>query len=199
MGVPSPPPVDPRSDDELIAAANRSGAEGYAAFEQLYLRHRDWVTNLALRFTHDRDLAADVTQEVFLYFLRKFPGFTLTARLTTFLYPAVKNVALAHRQKSLRFTGNDDALAAAPAATGNDDAPGEGGEAPARAELRAVMESISEGHREVLLLRFVDDLSLQEIAEALGLPLGTVKSRMHNALAILRGDPRVKKYFDIDT
>jgi RNA polymerase sigma-70 factor (ECF subfamily) len=191
-------PLSAKTDDELIADANRGGTAGYAAFEQLYRRYRDWVMNLALRFTRDRDLAADVTQEVFLYFLRKFPGFTLTARLTTFLYPAVKNLALAHRQKGLRFTGNDDALAAAPAASCNDDGVSDGEAGSSRAELRAVMESLSDGHREVLLLRFVDDLSLQEIADALNLPLGTVKSRMHNALACLRGDARVKKYFDVE-
>jgi len=48
----------------------------------------------------------------------------------------------------------------------------------------------------VLLLRFVDDLSLAEIAKAMNIPLGTVKSRLHNALAALRHDPRTKEYFE---
>jgi DNA-directed RNA polymerase specialized sigma24 family protein len=68
---------DPRNDQELIAAANAGDA---TAFEVLYFRYRDWVVGLAFRFTGDRDLALDVLQETFLYFLRKFPGFNLTSQ-----------------------------------------------------------------------------------------------------------------------
>jgi RNA polymerase sigma-70 factor (ECF subfamily) len=45
-------------------------------------------------------------------------------------------------------------------------------------------------------MRFVDGLSLEEIAAALDIPLGTVKSRLHNALNALRADPRVRKFFE---
>ena len=83
-----------RSDQELIAAIN-NGDSG--AFELLYYRHRDWVVSLAYRFTGDRELALDVLQETFLYFLRKFPGFILTAQLKTFLYPAVRNLSISAR------------------------------------------------------------------------------------------------------
>ena len=55
---------------------------------------------------------------------------------------------------------------------------------------------LPETHREVVLMRFVDGLSLDEIATALDIPLGTVKSRLHNALNALRADPRVRKYFE---
>jgi len=55
---------------------------------------------------------------------------------------------------------------------------------------------LSDEHREVLLLRFVDGLSLSEIADTMNIPLGTVKSRLHNALAFLRHDPRTKVYFE---
>jgi RNA polymerase sigma-70 factor (ECF subfamily) len=54
---------------------------------------------------------------------------------------------------------------------------------------------LSAGQREVLLARFVDEMSLEEIAAALEIPLGTVKSRIHNALATLRDDPRTRNYF----
>jgi len=180
---------DARSDEELIAVANEGGQPGQLAFEALYHRHRDWVYGLALRFTHQHDLAMDVTQEVFLYFLRKFPGFSLTAMLTTFFYPAVRNLAMTHRGKAQRFAGNDEALASVP------DAAQESSDN--RSELSELLESLSEGHREVVLLRFVDGLSMQEIAVAMDLPVGTVKSRLHHALASLREDPRAKQFFDI--
>src|SRR6185436_18590576 len=85
---------DPREDQELVALANQGDAR---AFELLYWRHRDWVVNLAFRFTRDRDLALDVLQETFLYLLRKFPGFTLTCQLRSLLYPAVRHLAIAAR------------------------------------------------------------------------------------------------------
>ena len=58
------------------------------------------------------------------------------------------------------------------------------------------MKPLPEAQREVLLMRFVDGLTLAEIAEALAIPLGTVKSRLHNALRALRDDPRVREYFE---
>jgi RNA polymerase sigma-70 factor (ECF subfamily) len=58
-----------------------------------------------------------------------------------------------------------------------------------------VLAGLSEEHREVLLLRFVDGLSLAEIAQASEIPLGTVKSRLHNALDMLRQDARTKEFF----
>jgi RNA polymerase sigma-70 factor, ECF subfamily len=176
---------DSRADQELIAAANAGDA---AAFEALYFRYRDWVASLAHRFIGDRDLALDVLQETFLYLLQKFPGFVLTCQLKTFLYPAVRNLSIAARRKAQRAQG---------------DAPiPETAEAPpsptmgALNEVEDVLHALSPEHREVLLLRFVDGLKLGEIAEALEIPLGTVKSRLHNGLAALRADARTKKFFD---
>jgi RNA polymerase sigma-70 factor (ECF subfamily) len=181
-----PPPADPRSDVELVAALN---AGDVSAFNALYYRHRDWVARLAVRFTGHDDDALDVLQETFAYLLRKFPGFRLTCAMTTFLYPVVKHLSLAARRKRLRLSGDETALEAAPAR----DVAGPGS---ARAELAAVLASLPETHREVLLMRFVDGLALEEIAQAMDIPLGTVKSRIHNAMGALRKDPRVRSYFD---
>jgi RNA polymerase sigma-70 factor (ECF subfamily) len=182
--APPPAPVDddPRSDHDLVAAANAGDA---TAFDALYHRHKQWVVSLATRFTGDPDQALDVLQETFIYLLSKFPGFTLTSRLTTFLYPAVKNISIGFRRKSARFIGGDAGLDQAPAPT------------PAHAsELTTVVAALPEIQQEVVLMRFVDGLSLEEIATALSIPLGTVKSRLHNALNALRADPRVQKFFE---
>ena len=64
-----------------------------------------------------------------------------------------------------------------------------------RSELAAVLAILPEEQREVLLMRFVDDMSLQEIAAALSIPIGTIKSRIYHALQKLRGDHRAKDYF----
>jgi RNA polymerase sigma-70 factor, ECF subfamily len=175
------------SDLELIAKIN-AGDE--AAFEILYHRHKDWVVNLACRWTNDRDIALDVLQETFLYFSKKFPGFRLTAKLQTFFYPAVRNLSIAARRKSERYQSQEplaeaaEPVAALAPATGQSD------------QLQAVLASLTEEHREVVMLRFVDGLSLGEIATAMEIPLGTVKSRLHNTLETLRNDSRTKTFFE---
>jgi RNA polymerase sigma-70 factor (ECF subfamily) len=178
--------LDARTDQELIAAINSGNS---AAFEALYARYRDWVVALAHRFTQDPDLSLDVLQETFLYVLRKFPGFRLTAQMKTFLYPAVRNLSIAARRKSERTWSTEADLAIL------ENTPAEAAAVPVH-ELPLALATLPEEQREVLLLRFVDDLTLAEIADAVEIPLGTVKSRLHNALATLRSDPRTKEFFE---
>lgn len=176
-----------RTDLELVAAINGGDSE---AFEALYLRYREWVTALAYRFTEDNDLALDVLQETFLYFLKKFPGFVLTAQLKTFLYPVVKNLSIAARRKVQRHQSTESELATL------EQAPAAEAAVTGAGDLAVVLANLPDEQREVLLLRFVDGLSLNEIAEAMEIPLGTVKSRLHNALASLRADPRTRSFFE---
>ena len=157
------------SDDELIRAIQSGRPE---AFEALYLRHRDWVLALAWRFCRNREDSLDVLQETFAYLVEKLPGLELRARLRTFLYPAVKHLALS--RKSGRKTVPLEAAADVPAP------------AAEPVELGARLGSLPEAQREVVLLRFAEGFDLGEIAEALGIPVGTVKSRLHHALKALR-------------
>jgi RNA polymerase sigma-70 factor (ECF subfamily) len=174
-----------QSDQELIDSANQGDPR---AFEALYYRYRDWVYRLAWRFTGSRDQALDVLQETFLYLLKKFPGFKLTCSMTTFLYPVVKHVSLAMRRKAGRTISEDGALAEMPApqtTNGRD----------SHSELAAVLSVLAEEQREVLLMRFVDDMTLEEIADALNIPVSTVKSRLYRGLEALRQDARTRDYF----
>jgi RNA polymerase sigma-70 factor, ECF subfamily len=177
------PPYESRNDQDLVAALNDGDA---SAFDALYLRYRDWVVCLAERFTRNDADALDVLQETWAYVIRKFPGFRLTASFTTFLYPVVKNLSIAARRKRGRFAGDELALDAAPATDPRPDGPG---------ELATVLAALPDTHRDVLLLRFVDGLSLEEVADALDIPVGTVKSRIHNAIKLLRDDERTRNYF----
>ena len=143
---------------------------------------------MACRICGSQDHAQDVVQEVFRYFLGKFPGFELRCELRTFLYPAVRNLALASLRGSRRFIGGEPGATmldqlAAPAChpNGHDD-------------LQNILSGLSADHREILLLRFVDGMTLPEISTLTGIPLGTAKSRLHHALAILRSDPKVRNF-----
>jgi RNA polymerase sigma-70 factor (ECF subfamily) len=185
--VDDPLKADSRSDQQLIAAINDGDA---AAFEVLYYRYRDWVVSLAYRFTGDRETALDVLQETFLYFVKKFPGFRLTAQVKTFLYPAVRNLSVGARRKAQRFQSSEDETGKIEGDLATDPVLGQD------ESLNAALALLSDEHREMLLLRFVDGLSLAEIAEVSNIPLGTVKSRLHNALACLRNNPLTKTYFE---
>ncbi len=161
----------PTKTDEALLQEIRRG--DLSAFEALYARYQDWVVALAYRFAGDREDALDVLQETFAYFFRKLPGFELRCQLKTFLYPAVKHLALSRKEARLRQAplprGADPAVP--------DRAPG---------EVDALLGGLPEGQKEVVLMRFVDGLDLKEIADSLEIPLGTVKSRLHAAIETLR-------------
>ena len=171
----NPRSLDPSNppDEALIERANRGEPD---AFEALFRRYRDWVVSVAYRYTGDRDEALDVMQDTFAYLFAKFPGFSLTARLTTFLYPVVKNLCLDRLRKRRPSVDIDELADVLPA-------PEVGA---SNADLHRLVQTLPAAQREVLLLRFVDDLSLQQIAEVLEVPLGTVKSRLHNGLEAMR-------------
>ncbi len=173
------------SEKELIELVNEGDPD---AFEVLYRRYRDWVYRLAWRFTGNQQDALDVLQETFIYLLGKFPGFRLTASMTTFLYPVVKHLSLTLRSKNRRFTSDEEILRELPAPASKETQ-------SSRSELAVVLAVLPDEQREVLLMRFVDDMTLQEIATALSIPVGTVKSRMHHALQRLRHDRRTQDYF----
>ncbi|MBN1423309.1 RNA polymerase sigma factor [Candidatus Fermentibacteria bacterium] len=173
-----------RSDEQLVEAANRGDPR---AFDALYQRHKAWAAQLSYRFTGNHDDAMDVMQEAFIYLLRKFPGFRLTAAFTTFLYPVIKNIALSRLRKTRRIVLDENIVLYA------GEPPKESGAERSLADIVTTLPAI---HREVLLMRFVDDMKLEDIAEALAVPLGTVKSRLHNALKALREDESTRSYFE---
>ena len=181
---------DSRSDEALVEICNHGDARAAeAAFESLYLRHKDFVLRVALRFAPDIDTALDVLQDTFVQLLRRFPptgeGLTLRARLTTLLYPIAKNAAITAARKTGRFpVAADITPEDVPAPPGRDDG-----------DLGKVLANLPPGQREALTLRFVDGLLLNEIAQALGIPEGTVKSRLHGGIAKLRASP-LKDFFD---
>jgi len=178
---------DDAADEDLVAAINEGDQ---AAFAILYHRYKDWVEGLAYRFTGNHDDALDVLQETFSYLVRKFPGFVLTARMTTFLYPAVKNLSIAARRKRQRSTGGGENLDLFCSDEATDGTNPE--------DLHVLLSGLSDSHREILLMRFVDDLTQPEIAEALELPLGTVKSRLHHAVNAVRKSPALAAFLGED-
>jgi RNA polymerase sigma-70 factor (ECF subfamily) len=170
------------SDTELVVRA-RQGDE--AAFEQLVLRHQRYVFNLAYRVLGDYTEAEDMTQEAFVRVWRGLSGFRGQARFTTWLYRIVHNLCLNRLpglQRELLQTEPLEEVLADP------------GPSPAdlfavreqMAFLHAQMDRLPEKYRLVLTLRYLQHLSYDEIAAALEMPMGTVKTHIHRARRLLR-------------
>lgn len=179
------------SDLELVELCNTAdAASAKRAFEVLYTRHKTFVLRVALAVVHDHALALDALQETFTTLLVQFPppgeGLKLTARLTSYLYPIARNAAISQLRKAQRTRPDDatepDELAFL-APDSSDD-------------IDILITELSRERREVITLRYVLDLPIADIADALDLPVGTVKSRLNAAVTQLRNSPKAKHFFE---
>lgn len=152
-------------------------------------RYQRRIFAVALGMVHDPDEARDVCQEAFLKVYRNLDRFEGGARFFTWLYRIVVNVAIDHlRKKRGEQVAFDDTQAQAAAEEGGV-APIRLGLDPQRAladkELRQrilkALTALSPDHRAVLILREVEGLSYQEMADELGCAIGTVMSRLFHA------------------
>jgi RNA polymerase sigma-70 factor, ECF subfamily len=173
-------------DDAALWQRIRQGDE--AAFGQLYRDHAPPLFRFATRLTGSAALAEDVLQDVFVGLMdataRRGGGGYDPARgdLRSYLFGAVRNAA----RKRLRDPG------ARPAAPGDGVAVGRRTDDDSQA-LRAALLRLEPDFREVVLLCELEGLLYQEAAAALGIPVGTVRSRLHRArarlVALLSDDP----------
>lgn len=175
-------PAGPASDDQPLVDALAAGAP--EAFDAVYDLAGAFVYRVALRVSGQAADAADVTQETFLHLFEAAPRLRLTCRLTSYLYPVATRLAQRARERSGRITSDEDALRAALAALAAPVAAGPGVEA--EASLEEALRALPPEQRETVLLRTSDGLSVKDTADALDVPEGTVKSRLHAGLEALR-------------
>ena len=168
--------------DEADVARARAGDT--AAFAALVRRHQDRVFGFILRMLDARDEAMELTQDVFVKAWQALPGWRPEARFSTWLLQIARNAALdqLRRRRVVQFAPLDDGMDVA------DTAPGPEARYASRqrqALLENALQQIAAEHREILLLREVEDLSYGELAAVLGIAEGTVKSRLARARAAL--------------
>ena len=174
------------TEREWIEAARKGDEE---AFAQLVRAYENKVYHLALRMCSNREDAMEIAQEAFLSAWRGLPFFREESSFATWLYRLTSNAAIDFLRRDKRsVTGpsldDDESFTQAP-----DPAPSP----HRRAEQQELREALSQGlatltpeHRQVLLLRELQGMSYEEIAQALDLDLGTVKSRIARAREKLR-------------
>ncbi len=178
---------EPVADPEGARLAAAAAAGSADAFRAIVLRHQDSVYRLVARMVRDGALAEDIAQETFLKAYRALPAYDPRWKLSSWLLKIAHNATIDHlRRQRLDTTPLD------PGPEAERDSPIERladssvldaeqqlrGRALAR-DLQTALASLEPAYRELLLLRFQEGLAYQEIADVTGLPLGTVKVRLH--------------------
>ena len=162
-------------DEVLIAAIARGERD---AMERLYARHHVRVFRFAVRLTGNTVLAEDIVSEVFLSVWRQAAGFKGRSNLSTWLFAIARNKsvsAIRERDEAL----DDDA--ASEIADGADNPEVAADKSSHDVIIRRCLSRLSTLHREVIDLVYYHEKSVDEVAEIIGAPAGTVKTRMFYA------------------
>lgn len=166
------------------------------AFRELLDLHKDRVYNITFRMLGNRAEAEDVAQEVFISVFKTIDHFREEAKFSTWLY----RVAVNHCKNRIKYLARrhdrdrdeldetsqqaNGAVSGAPVRAAQPDRALEG--AQMERLLQEAIGNLDDDHRIVVVLRDIEDLSIEEICDITGLPDGTVKSRLHRARLALR-------------
>ena len=178
--------------DEVLLGAYRQGDS--QAFETLLARYRAPLFTFLLRSARDRGRAEELYQDVWIKVIERCDEFRGDAKFSTWLYAIARNLSIDHQRK-MKFRAHASLDAIQPT-SGQPMGERVASPGPSTAQLalgglvreriaRAV-EGLPEEQREVFLLRQLQGLAFKEIAEVVGVPANTVKSRMRYALERLQ-------------
>ena len=170
-----------RSDREAVERCLAGDAE---AFSTLVERYGGRVYNIALRITNDADAAADCAQEAFIRAYRALHQYDPALPFGPWLYRIVTNTSLNHVQ---RWHAHESPVEEFPDRAEPEEAGPESSALRREAldEVLAAMAELPAHYRAALTLRHLQQLSYQEVADTLDIPLGTVKTHLHRARAAL--------------
>lgn len=181
-------PINHLSDQELIAQA-RAGND--AAFEILMRRHLQPIYRFILRLSGDAAVAQDLAQETFIKVWKNLKKFNPTKSFKVWLFTIAKNTTFDwfKKRRALPFSALEDEDEASPLENLADQTP-----LPdelfqkneTQIALTVALNNLQPKARTVMLLHQIEDMTFQEIADALDEPLNTIKSRYLRAVAALR-------------
>ena len=187
--------------DEILVKKSQKG--DYPSFEELVKRYEKKIYNLAYRIMGNKEDASDVLQETFLQAFKKLAGFKGKAKFSTWLYRIAVNICLMRKRKRKKM---EIVSLDVPILTKKEDEikrelRDDWSESPlATLENKEVKKTLSEAidllpeeYRTVFLLRGLNGLSNEEVANVLKISLPAVKSRLHRARLLLRD--RLSQYF----
>lgn len=177
------------SDAELVAQAQRGNPD---AFATLVARYQDRVYNTCYRMCrHDAD-ALDLTQSTFVRALQGLPRFRAGSNFFTWLFRIAVNLTISHHRARRRrpltvLRGPDEQGGGDPPAPDHRDNPVQQVHAAElREQLETALSELDEGFRAAVVLKDVEGLDYETIAQILDVPVGTVKSRIYRGRLMLR-------------
>jgi RNA polymerase sigma-70 factor (ECF subfamily) len=178
----------PTTDQELITESLQGQTE---AFGQLVVRYQDRLYNMLTHLLGSREDAREVAQEAFVSAFQKLHTFGGRSAFYSWLFRIATNLAVSRRRKKTRVPASIDAIrdhsGDEPIDRRTDNRPDYPLEVTERqAAVRAALAELPEEFRTVLILKEMEDLKYEEIAEMVGCPVGTVRSRIHRARLELR-------------
>jgi RNA polymerase sigma-70 factor, ECF subfamily len=174
-------------DDLMLVAASKNGDQ--EAFAQLVQRYQRLVFNLVYRMLHQYDEATEITQETFLAAWQGLPSFRGDARFPTWLYRIAYNCSLKQLELRKRDRALQVALEAEKTLEIADDEQRKNAELDTRDRQLLVQEHLSQlpaKYRIVLILRHLQDMTYEEMAEILTMPIGTIKTHLFRARNLLK-------------
>ncbi len=176
---------DQPSAEDDATLMRRVCAEDREAFATLVRRHQKMLLNFFARSGVQYDYE-DLVQQTFLRLYRYRDRYVATAKFTTFLFLLARQVWIDELRRRKRQERLVQSLTAEPPPEDGPLSPGVGHPADGGLDLAGALARLPEGLRQVVELGVYQDLPYAEVARILGVPVGTVKSRMFNALAKLR-------------
>lgn len=170
-----------KPDRELVSAAQQGGAD---AFNELVRRHQDRVYTAVTRFCGNAEDAADIVQRAFVNAWRKIADFQNDSAFFTWLYRIAFNQAISFKREGRRPMasiegGREDGPSLEPAA--EQDPAGRLESEETQKKVQQALDGLEAGDRQIILLKDLQGHSYDEIAAVLGIPKGTVRSRLHRA------------------
>lgn len=188
LTLPHIPALATEQEDMQLVAASQAGDQD--AFAQLVQLHQRRVFNLIFRMLHDYDEANEVTQETFLAAWQGLPSFRGDARFSTWLYRIAYNCCLKQlenrkrdkvlqasiqqEEQLLQQDNRDAQMSVELEARGN------------QALVREYLFQLPAKYRIVLILRHLQEMTYEEMAEILTVPIGTIKTHLFRARHLLR-------------
>lgn len=174
-------------DHRLIAECLRGRT---AAFGELVRRYQDRLYNTVYRLVDSAEDAQDVVQDAFLHAYQSLESFKGDAQFFTWLYRIAVNAAISLRRKRkavVRIDGGGGESAIEPQDESDTIRPGHGLEqAEQEQRVQAALSQLSQEHRAVLVMKDMEGMKYEQMAELLGVPIGTIRSRLHRARLELR-------------
>ncbi len=177
------------TDEELILDFQENDTE--AAYEILVQRYKNPLMNFVFRFLGDYEACVDVVQETFIKVYRHKDSYKSIAKFSTWIYTIAGNLAKTELQRrkrrkifSINAYGEDEETYEIPDEAYRPDVITDSG---IKDEIiQNALQKVSNAYREVVILRDIQELSYEEIAEITGLAVGTVKSRINRGRAQLQ-------------